>query len=146
MYSAVRLDGQSRAKATEWQRGLVYTAKSEIPSPLLPDHEYRITASFKQRITGGKAFTAYEKLYRRAARMVNTRIAELTCPGDEPLHTWIVCQGWGTFGDSYNIAIAFPGTSQITGTAPVPRFALLKSCGTHARRTTRTFPTATRTN
>ena len=92
----------------EWRRGLVYTARSEVSAPLSPGHEYRITTSFKQRIGEGEKFTAYKKLYLRVTRLINTRIAELTCPNEsEPLHTWIVCQGWGTFGDFHQIAIAF---------------------------------------
>jgi hypothetical protein len=97
--------GELPAGFNEWQRGLVYTARPAIPSPLLLGQQYRITAGVKQRIVNGDTFNTYHDLYQWATTLANARIAELTSPG--PLHVWIVSHGWRCLGDPHGIACAF---------------------------------------
>lgn len=101
-------DGALPPIPAEWQRGLVYTARPHIPSPVVSGREYRITVAFKQRIAPEEEFTNYAKLYRRVTRLANLRIAQLTYAGEaDTLHTWIARQGWGSIGEPYSFATAF---------------------------------------
>ncbi|MFZ0590827.1 MAG: hypothetical protein WAM39_10110 [Bryobacteraceae bacterium] len=90
----------------EWHKGLVYTARPRIPSPLLRGRQYRIATSFKRKIDAKSSFTGYGELYRRVTAVAGARMAELASPC-EPLHTWIVSHGWRCLGDAGNIACAF---------------------------------------
>src|SRR5438128_5211426 len=88
-------DGALPSGFTDWQRGVTYTVRPEMLSPLRCSQEYRITASVRRKTPKGEEFTAYGDLYRRASAIANARIAELTCPDEgTPLHTWVLCHGW----------------------------------------------------
>ena len=107
-YSQPGSDGVLPAGVNEWLRGLVYTAKPQIPSPLRRGQEYRITVAFKQKVGKIEEFAGYGNIYQRVTAIARARIAQLTDPHDgEPLHTWIVCHGWRSLGDAGSIATAF---------------------------------------
>ena len=118
-------DGVLPPGASEWRRGLVYTAKPAIPSTLQFGQEYRIMAGCKQKNSGGRTFTGYAELYRRVTALANARVAQLRCSREEhPINTWLLCHGWRTLGDTHNIAAAFltmglicqaPGVASPTG-------------------------------
>jgi hypothetical protein len=99
-------DGGPLPDAFEWRRGLVFTAKTRIPTPLLRGQEYRIAVSFKRKIGAAEKSTGYADLYRHAMALANARIARLYSTCGHP-HTWIVRHGWRSFGDSGDIGCAF---------------------------------------
>src|SRR5437667_7424281 len=99
-FSQAGSDGELPAGFNEWERGLVYTARPAIPSPLPPGQQYRITSGVKQRIGNGAAFDTYYDLYQWATALANARIAELTSSG--PLYVWIVSHGWRSLGDPHS--------------------------------------------
>jgi hypothetical protein len=107
-YSQPGSDGVLPAGVNEWLRGLVYTAKPEIPSPLRRGQEYRITAAFKEKVGNIEEFAGYGKIYQRVTAIAKARIAQLTCANEQQsLHTWIACHGWRSLGETSNIATAF---------------------------------------
>jgi hypothetical protein len=61
-------------------------------SPLLPGRQYRIFAAVRRKIATAGEFTEYGDLYRRAAAIVDGRIAGVVCHG--PLHKWIAAHAW----------------------------------------------------
>ena len=87
---------------------MVYTAKPEIPCPLVIGQEYRITAAFKQKVRTGEEFSGYGEIYQRINVLANARISQLTRPNEgAPLHTWVLWHGWRCLGDTRAIATAF---------------------------------------
>ncbi|HWF48031.1 MAG TPA: hypothetical protein VG168_13565 [Bryobacteraceae bacterium] len=108
-------DGTLPANGPDWRKGLVYTARPSIPSPLVSNHEYRIKFVFKRRITEGQEFTEYEELYGRITRLAEVRISQLRCAETAAsLHTWIVSQGWMSMSGPYNFATAFLTTGLLS--------------------------------
>lgn len=100
-------DGVIPAENQMWQRGMVYTARPAIPSPMVPGREYRITTSFKRRITKDEKFKGYEKLYGRISRLAELRISQLRCIRDDPrIHSWIIGQWWAAMEAPYHFATA----------------------------------------
>ena len=101
-------DGALGPDMNEWRKGLVYTAKPEIPSPLRPGQEYRITVAFKRKTGTTEAFTGYGELYQRVTAIAKARISQLKCAntGEAP-YTWLMCHGWRCLGDAQDIATAF---------------------------------------
>src|SRR5258707_12550694 len=93
-----------------WRRGVTYTVRREMLSPLLCGQEYRINATVRRRIAKGATFTAYGDLYQRSTAILGARIAELTSSGDgESLHTWVLWHAWwrGAIADKYPTAGAY---------------------------------------
>ena len=99
----------------------MYTARPEIPAPLVRGRQYRITAAFKRKIASSETFTGYEDLYQRATTLANARITELQrAERFDSLHQWILFQGWRSMGDAYRIACAFVTMGLV---CPEPRAA-----------------------
>jgi hypothetical protein len=90
-----------------WRRGITYTVRGEMLSPLPCGQEYRINATVRRRIAKGEAFTAYGDLYQRSTAILNARIAQLTSSvAGEPLHTRVLWHAWwsGSVADKYPAA------------------------------------------
>jgi hypothetical protein len=101
-------DGTLPAGVNEWSRGLVYTARPEIPHRLRNGQEYRITVAYKRRAGVNEASAGYGDLYRRVSFIARARIGQLMCStADEPPHAWVMCHGWRPLGDTHNIVAAF---------------------------------------
>jgi hypothetical protein len=100
-------DGSLPDGFKEWQWGVIYTVRPQLLSPLVRGREYRIAASTRRRVAQDEEFTGYKELYRHAARMASTRLADLSCADEgEPLHSWVVSQGWLCFGEAQRTAVA----------------------------------------
>jgi len=64
-------DGALPPGVNEWRRGLVYTAKPEIPCPLRCGQEYRISVGFKQKVRLGGEFARFGGLYQRVTAIAS---------------------------------------------------------------------------
>jgi hypothetical protein len=83
-------DGTLPDGFTVWRRGVTYTVRPEILTPLHRGQEYQINATVRRKIANGEEFTAYGDLYQRCTGILRARSAKLTsCDEGEPLHTWV---------------------------------------------------------
>jgi hypothetical protein len=90
-----------------WRRGVTYTVRPEVLTPLRRGQEYRINATVRRKVAKLDEFTAYADLYEICAGILRVRSAALTSsdPG-EPLHTWVHWHAWwcGAVSDKYPAA------------------------------------------
>ncbi len=101
-------DGTLSPEVNEWRRGLVYTAKPELPSELRPGQEYRISVGFKRNTGSTETFTGYGQLYQRVSAIAKARISQLRCAGTGTIpRASVMCHGWRCLGETNNIATAF---------------------------------------
>jgi len=115
-------DGALPEGFKEWHWGVIYTVRPELLAPLARGREYRIVASVRRRVAKDEDFSAYEELYQRAAWAARARIADLTCVDEgEPLHTWVISQSWGCFGEEHRFAAAGIGLGVVFPNAGGPR-------------------------
>jgi hypothetical protein len=87
-----------------WRRGVTYTVRPEMLSPLLCGQEYRINATVRRKIPKDEEFRAYGDLYQRCVGILRARSAKLRSSDEgEPLHTWVQWHAWwcGTVSDKY---------------------------------------------
>ena len=87
-----------------WRRGVTYTVRPEIRSPLLSGREYLINATVRRKIVDGERFTAYGDLYRRCVAILRARSAEVRGSDEsECLHAWVQWHAWwrGAIFDKY---------------------------------------------
>ena len=100
-------DGTLPDGFTVWRRGVTYTVRPEILTPLHRGQEYRINATVRRKIAKDEEFMAYGDLYQRCTRILRARSAKLTsCDEGEPLHTWVQWHAWwcGAVSDKYPAA------------------------------------------
>ena len=90
-----------------WRRGVTYTVRPDMLSPLVRGREYRVNATVRRKIARDREFAAYADLYRRCAEILRARSA-LLASSDEggPLHTWVHWHAWwsGAISDKYPAA------------------------------------------
>jgi hypothetical protein len=97
-------DGTLPNGFTVWRRGVTYTVRPEILTPLHRGQEFQINATVRRKIAKDEEFTAYGDLYHRCTGILRARSAKLTSrDAGEPLHTWVRWQAWwcGAVSDKY---------------------------------------------
>lgn len=109
-----------------WRRGVTYTVRPEMSSPLTRGQEYRMNATVRRKIKKNEEFMAYGDLYQRCGAILRARSVELKSSDEgEPLHTWVEWHAWwsGRVSEKYpgagdhkvacasvTIGLAFPKT------------------------------------
>ena len=90
-----------------WRRGVTYTVRPEMLSPVDRGREYRMNATVRRKIARHGEFTAYGRLYRRCTEILRARSALLTSSdGGDGLRTWVQWHAWwsGRISDKYPAA------------------------------------------
>ena len=90
-----------------WRRGVTYTVRPEMLSPLDRGREYRINATVRRKIAKDGEFTAYGDLYQRCTRILRGCTEALTSSDEGgALHTWVQWHTWwsGAIADKYPAA------------------------------------------
>lgn len=96
-------DGELPSGFGAWRRGITYTVRPEMLSPLVRGREYRMNATVRRTFAAGEV-AGFQGLYERCVVILGRRNAMFTGLGEGvPLHSWIQWQAWwsGKLSDKY---------------------------------------------